>query len=155
MYDQVGFGLSSQFPEQLGNASFWTIDPFVEQLQQLVSYLGVDREHDYMGHSFGTAYGINYAANKDIRQGLRKLILWSPSASASLANDSVWRSREALPEGLRNTLKKHEAEGTTDDDEYQKAAIASMHYDFCRLDIWPDELLKSMSYSSASAFVTL
>lgn len=155
LYDQVGFGLSTLFPEQSGNTSFWTIDPFVEQLQQLTSYLGVESEYDYMGHSYGTAYGMNFAADESVRRGLRKLILWSPVASMSLLHQSLDKRREALPDELRARLEQHEADGTTDSAEYQAAMIESMHYDFCRLDVWPDELLESLSYPNAGAAATL
>lgn len=155
LYDQVGFGLSSLFPEQSGNTSFWTIDPFVEQLQQLTSYLGVESEYDYMGHSYGTAYGMNFAADTSVRQGLRKLILWSPVASMSLLHQSLNMRREALPDELRTRLEQHEADGTTDCADYQAAMMESMHHDFCRLDVWPDELLESLSYPNAGAAATL
>ncbi|KAJ7577887.1 hypothetical protein C8J56DRAFT_798358, partial [Mycena floridula] len=58
LYDQLGFGLSSYFPEQAGNTSFWTVDVLVEQLHELIKYLGIEKQYDYLGHFLGTVMGI-------------------------------------------------------------------------------------------------
>ncbi|KAK7039401.1 proline-specific peptidase [Favolaschia claudopus] len=134
LYDQLGFGLSSHFPREAGNASFWTIDVLVEQLRQLINYLGIQND-------------IELASKPALRVGLRKLVLWSPAASTKLLEESMKQRREMLPADIRETLVKHETEGTTDSDEYGKAMLASMHENFCRLEVWPDELLESFSYS--------
>ncbi|KAJ7787542.1 Alpha/Beta hydrolase protein [Mycena olivaceomarginata] len=148
LYDQMGSGLSSHFPEQAGNTSFWTIDVLVEQLHQLIKYLGIEIQYDFLGHSFGTALGIELAAKSALRMGMRKLVLWSPAASTKLLGESMKKRREMLPDKIRKTLIKHETEGTTNRHEYRKAMLASMHENFCRLEVWPDELLESFSYSS-------
>lgn len=148
LYDQLGFGLSSHFPEQAGNTSFWTTDVFVEQLHQLIKHLGIEARYDYLGHSFATAFGIELASKPALRMGMRKLVLWSPAASTKLLEGSLKKRREMLPDDIRQTLIKHEAEGSIDSDEYKDAMLASMHESFCRLEVWPDELMESLSYSS-------
>jgi pimeloyl-ACP methyl ester carboxylesterase len=120
----------------------------VEQLRELIKYLGIENGYDYLGHSFGTVFGIDLASQPELRKGLRKLILWSPVASMKLADEMFKRRREMIPKEIRETLRKHEEEGTTDSEEYKKAMNAQLHLDFCRLKVWPDELLESLSYSS-------
>ncbi|KAJ7577484.1 proline-specific peptidase [Mycena floridula] len=148
LYDQIGFGLSTHFPDQAGNTSFWTVDVLVQQLHELVKHLGVEKRYDYLGHSFGSLLGIELAAQPALRLGLRRLILWSPVASIALFDKSLEKRREMLPKEIRETLKKHEADGTTESKEYQKAVTASQHHNFCRLEVWPDDLLESLSYQS-------
>ncbi|KAL0571022.1 hypothetical protein V5O48_010943 [Marasmius crinis-equi] len=148
LYDQLGFGLSSHYPDQAGNTSFWTTDILVEQLHELIKFLGIEDRYDYLGHSFGTAFGIDFASNPSLRMGLRRLILWSPVASMKLGDGMLKRRRKMLPEALRETLARHEADGTTDSKEYQKAENAQQHLDFCRLAVWPNDLLESLSYGS-------
>ncbi|KAK7028391.1 proline-specific peptidase [Favolaschia claudopus] len=155
LYDQLGFGLSSHFPQQEGNASFWTIEVLVEQLRQLINYLGIQNEYDLLGHSFGTALSIELASKPALRAGLRKLVLWSPAASTKLLEESMKQRREMLPADIREILVKHETEGTADSDEYRKAMLASMHENFCRLEVWPDELMESFSYSGKDSDASL
>ncbi|THU80841.1 proline-specific peptidase [Dendrothele bispora CBS 962.96] len=148
LYDQIGFGLSSHFPDQAGNTSFWTVSVLAEQLHELIKYLGIEKGYNYLGHSFGTVIGIELSSQPALRTGLRKLILWSPVASMKLADEMFQKRREMLPKGIRKKLEGHEANGTTDSKEYKKAMTASQHHNFCRLEVWPDELLESLSYSS-------
>ncbi|THU98093.1 proline-specific peptidase [Dendrothele bispora CBS 962.96] len=155
LYDQTGFGLSSHFPDQAGNTSFWTVSMLVEQLHELITYLGIEKRYNYLGHSFGTALGIEIAGQPALFMGLQKLILWSPIASIELANEMFKKRREMLPKEILETLKRHEADGTTDSEEYIRAMAASKHHDFCRLEVWPDDLLESLSYSSKDANAAL
>ncbi|KAE9410795.1 proline-specific peptidase [Gymnopus androsaceus JB14] len=134
LYDQLGFGLSSHFPAEAGNAEFWTVDLFVEQLKGLVKYLKIADRYDFMGHSFGTVMGLEISsAQQNLSSGMRKQVLYSPAASVELLNDMMEVRREKAPKEIREALNKHETEGTTDSEEYQKAE-------------WPNELLESMSY---------
>jgi L-proline amide hydrolase len=157
LYDQLGFGLSSHFPDQARNESFWTVEVLVQQLHDLIKYLEIENRFDFMGHSFGTALGVDLAWQPELRMGLRKLILWSPAMSVALLESSSKKQREMLPKEIRETLERHEADGTTDSQEYKKAMSAAQHINFCRLEVWPDELLESFSYSSkdSDAFLTL
>jgi len=147
LYDQLGFGLSSHFPAEAGNAEFWTVNLFVEQLKELVKYLKIADKYDFMGHSFGTVMGLEISsAQQNSSSGMRKQVLYSPAASVELLNDMMEVRREKAPKEIREALNKHETEGTTDSEEYQKAVTAFMHENFCRLEEWPNELLESMSY---------
>ncbi|KAF5350194.1 hypothetical protein D9758_007821 [Tetrapyrgos nigripes] len=162
LYDQLGFGLSTHFPDQAGNTSFWTVDVLVEQLIELIKFLGIEERYDFLGHSFGTVFGIELASRPEaeagaatalrnrhrIRAGLRKLVLWSPCGSVELMDEMLKRRRTKLPEDVREALEKNEANGTTDSEEYKNARMAQMHLDFCRLESWPNDLLESFSYSS-------
>ncbi|KAL0577437.1 hypothetical protein V5O48_004547 [Marasmius crinis-equi] len=155
LYDQLGFGLSSHYPDQAGNTSFWTIAVLVEQLYELIKFLEIENKYDYLGHSFGTAIGIDLASDSSLRMGLRRLILWSPAASTELVDKMLKKRREMLPKAIRNILARHEADGSTDSEEYKEALNAQQHLDFCRLKVWPNDLLESLSYSSKDSDASL
>ncbi|KAJ7922507.1 Alpha/Beta hydrolase protein [Mycena leptocephala] len=137
--------------DQLGqNESFWTVEVLVQQLHDLIKYLEIENRFDFMGHSFGTALGVDLAWQPELRMGLRKLILWSPAMSVALLESSSKKQREMLPKEIRETLERHEADGTTDSQEYKKAMSAAQHINFCRLEVWPDELLERCISDSVS-----
>jgi pimeloyl-ACP methyl ester carboxylesterase len=80
MYDQVGCGRSTHLPEKFGDGSFWTIDLFLSELENLLSHLGIQDDYDLLGQSWG---GI-LASELAVRQptGLKKLILANALASS-------------------------------------------------------------------------
>ena len=47
------------------------------------------------------------------------------------------RLREALPPEVQETLRRHEAAGTTADSEYETAMLVFYRRHVCRLDPWP------------------
>ncbi|KAJ7577924.1 proline iminopeptidase [Mycena floridula] len=148
LYDRIGFGQSTHFPDQAGNSSFWTVDVLVEQLLELVRYLGVEKRYDFLGHSFGTVLGMEVASRRELRMGLRKLILCNPAASTSLLGKSMRKRRDMVPKEIQETLIRHEKDGTTDSEDYKRAMLAFRHDSFCRLKVWPEDVLESLSYSS-------
>ncbi len=53
-YDQVGCGRSTHFPEKKGDASFWTFNLFIQELDNLVRQFDLHREGFYLlGQSWG------------------------------------------------------------------------------------------------------
>ncbi|OBZ67515.1 L-amino acid amidase [Grifola frondosa] len=50
-----------------------------------------------------------------------------------------------LPQDVQDMLKKHEADGTTDSQEYQDAMQVFYNKHVCSLNPWPELLLKSFS----------
>jgi proline-specific peptidase len=113
-YDQLGSGNS----DPVRGPSLWTIDLFVEELSAIIRSLGLERVH-ILGHSWGGQLALEYALGHT--SGLESLIL-----ADSLASSIHWAAeadllRADLPEHVRQTLLKHETDGTTDSPEYQKA----------------------------------
>jgi proline iminopeptidase len=78
--------------------------------------------------------------------GLVSLVLSSTLSSAALWREESLRLRAALPAEIRGPLDEHEAAGTTDDPEYERAIFAFLHRHLCRLDPWPplvEEIVRS------------
>jgi proline iminopeptidase len=84
--------------------------------------------------------------------GIVSLILASPPLSIPrwLADAAVYRAE--LPAEVRATLDQHEAAGTTDSVEYQAATMVYYQRHVCRLDPWPEPLLRAVAGLGAPVY---
>ena len=60
LYDQRGAGRSASLPSPVGKSIDDTMTNYVEELEQIVKYFGVESVH-LVGHSFGAAIAIKFA----------------------------------------------------------------------------------------------
>jgi proline-specific peptidase len=80
-YDQIGNGLSTHLTSKAGDEAFWSIDLFKDELDNLLSHLGLrQRPIDVYGHSWGGMLAVEWAATPSGAH-LRRLILSSSLAS--------------------------------------------------------------------------
>jgi len=130
-YDQLGCG-NSDHPH---DPSLWTVDLFVEELATMREALGLERAHIF-GHSWGGMLAMEYALTQP--EGLASLVLADSPASMRQFVEGTNRLRVALPADVQETLREHEAAGTTDDPAYQEAMMEFYRRHLCRLDPWPE-----------------
>lgn len=135
-YDQLGAGRS----DRPADISLWTIDRFVRELDDVRNALGLDQVHIY-GHSWGTMLAVDYMLTKP--KGVSSLILASPALSVRRWAEDADRLLAELPEDLQIAIKDHSAAGTTDDPEYQEAAMEYYRRFFSRSDPWSPDLLRA------------
>lgn len=139
LYDQLGSGNSSK----PSDPSLWTVDLFLAELATVREALGLDRMH-LLGHSWGGMLAQEYALTQP--EGLAGLVLSSTLSSSLLWREESLRLRADLPAEIREPLDAHEAAGTTDDPEYERAVFEFLHRHLCRLDPWPpivEEMVRS------------
>ena len=144
LYDQIGNGLSTHLPEKKGDTSFWTIQLFIDELNNLITSLGIQDRFDFLGHSWGGALGSTYAATQP--KGLRRLVLASSPAAAKDWMIAGLKWQEGLPKDVQDTINKHEKAGTTDSPEYQEAIMMFYQKHVCRIQPWPKNLLASFEW---------
>jgi L-proline amide hydrolase len=142
LYDQLGNGRSTHFPER--GADFWTVELFVRELQNLVETLGLGDRHHVLGSSWGGFLAQEYALTRPA--GLRSLVLADTAASFPDFVAEANRLRAELPPEVEATLKRHEEAGTTDDPEYEEACMVFYGRHVCRLDPWPPELIEAFAW---------
>lgn len=53
LYDQIGNGQSTHLPEKNGDGSFWNEQLFLDELDNLLTHLGIKDNYDLLGHSWG------------------------------------------------------------------------------------------------------
>ena len=138
-YDQLGAGNSTHLRGR--GADFWTIDLFLDELDNLLRSLGVQESYHLLGQSWGGMLGAEHA----IRQpaGLRALVISNSPASMALWVGEAKRLREDLPTRVRDALNRHEADGTIEDPEY--LAATQVYYDrhVCRVVPNPPEVART------------
>lgn len=137
LYDQIGNGGSSHLPDR--GADFWTVQLFLDELDNLLRSLGIADDYVLFGHSWGGILSAKHAAAKP--KGLRGLVLADAPASYPLWRGEMEVLRAQLPFGVDDILRRHEAAGTTDTKEYLDASMVFYNKHVCRLDPWPREYL--------------
>ena len=120
-YDQVGGGRSTLLPDE--GADFWTVDFFLDELDNLLGHLGIEDHYHLLGQSWGGMLAAEHAIRQP--RGLVSLILSNSPASMDLWASEAAKLRAELPEEVAATLDRHEANDTTDDPEYLAATSRS------------------------------
>jgi proline-specific peptidase len=129
-YDQLGCGNS----ERVTDASVYSIDFFKEELVAVRSALNLERMHLF-GQSWGGCLALEHALEKPT--GLSSLILANTPCNIRQFVAEAYRLMDELPADVQETIRKHEADGTTQDVEYKQAMEVFNHRYLCRLDPWP------------------
>ena len=148
LYDQLGSGNSSK----PSDPSLWTVELFLAELENVREALGLEQVH-LLGHSWGGMLAQEYALTQP--EGLVSLVLSSTLSSAALWREESLRLRAALPAEIREPLDAHEAAGTTDDPEYERAIFAFLHRHLCRLDPWPPLVEEVMRSTNLEVYKTM
>src|SRR6266704_1679897 len=104
--------------------------------------LGLDRCH-VLGHSWGGMLGMAYAITRPA--GLVSLLVESSPASVPFWLTELARLRADLPPEVDEVLRRHEAAGSTDSEEYHAAMVAFYDRHVCRLRPYPDWLDRCFS----------
>jgi proline-specific peptidase len=135
-YDQLGCGRSDK-PD---NTSLWTISRFVAEIDAVRRALNLNRHHLY-GHSWGGWLAIEYLLRQP--RGVSAVVLASTSASAAQFVAGTRNLRRLLPPHVRRVLDYYEARGEFTAPEYLEAVNVFYQNFFCRLDPYPEPLLRS------------
>ena len=139
LYDQLGSGRSTHLPDK--DASFWQVQLFVDELDNLLRHLGITRHYHLLGQSWGGMLAAEHAVLRPA--GLRSLVIANAPASMDLWVREANRLRALLPPDVQATLLRHEADGSTDTDSYQQAVLVFYGRHLCRVP-WPPELQASV-----------
>ena len=149
LYDQLGNGRSDHLPD--ADPSFWTVELFTAELNALVEHLGIAGRYHVVGQSWGGMLALAHALERP--PGLVSVVAADSPASVP---DFAAGARELLgelPPEVGETIARHEEAGTTDSPEYQ-AAIQEFYARFlCRLDPWPDALVRTFDQIEADPTV--
>ena len=136
-YDQLGCGNS----DQPHDPSLWNVDLFVEEVGVMRRALGLEHVH-LLGQSWGGMLALQYALTQPA--GLVSLVIASAPASMRQWIAETQRLRMALPPETQQILRQHEQAGTTASPAYQEAVMVFYRRHVCRLDPWPDCLMRSL-----------
>ncbi|MFI0353842.1 proline iminopeptidase-family hydrolase [Actinomadura sp. 9N407] len=140
-YDQFGNGRSGHRPD--APADFWTVELFVDELAALIEHVSPPDGYHLLGHSWGGMLALELAARRP--EGLRSIVVADAFASSADYLDGVAGLVAGLPADVRSTIEEHEAAGTTESPEYQRAVRAFYGRHVCRARPVPDEVMRTMA----------
>jgi proline-specific peptidase len=137
-FDQLGCG-KSDLPD---DASLWRIERFVEEVAAVRNTLNLGQVHLF-GPSWGGWLAIEYMMGKP--SGIVSLILASTSASLRQFAEETARLKATLPQEVQDRLNRYEAVDDIHNPEYEEAMMAFYTRFVCRLDPWPEPLMRTLN----------
>lgn len=140
-YDQLGSGRSTHLREN--GADFWTVELFLDELQNLLEGLGIVDDYHLLGQSWGGMLGAEHAIRRP--KGLRSLVISNSPASMTLWLAAAAEMRALLPPDVQETLTRHETAGTTDSREYAAAMEVFYARHVCRVVPQPPEVARTFA----------
>jgi L-proline amide hydrolase len=140
-YDQLGNGRSTHLPD--ASPDFWTVELFLAELDNLLETLGIADRYALLGQSWGGMLAAEHAVRRPA--GLRGLVIANSPASMHLWSVAADRLRAQLPPDVEQTLRAHEAAGTTDSPEYKEAVDVFYERHLCRVVPMPEEVAYAMA----------
>jgi proline iminopeptidase len=149
-YDQLGCGNSDR-PD---DPALWTLPAYVDEVEDVRRGLGLDRFVLY-GHSWGGMLAIDYALKYEDR--VRGMVVSNMTAGMK----SYQRRTNALKNTLldpvsRARLSAMELKGAFDSAEYQQIVMRMLYPKMlCRLDPWPEPLLRSFRNLNGQIYQTM
>jgi L-proline amide hydrolase len=149
LYDQLGCGRSEHLPD--APAGFWTVQLFKDELVELTRHLGIADRYAVVGQSWGGMLALEHAL--DHPPGLRAIVVADSPASMVLWVEEANRLRAELPADVQATLLRHEEAGTTEDPEYEQAMMVFYERHVCRLQPFPDCLMRTFEQIAADPTV--
>jgi proline iminopeptidase len=153
-YDQLG----SAYSDQPKDTSLWTIDRYVDEVEQVRQALHLDKDNFcLLGQSWGGVLAIEYALK--YQQHLKCLVISNmmdsiPAYNAYAKNVLM----PAMDQAKLAEVKKLEAEHRTDDPRYM-AILGPMHYEQHVLRMpeaqWPEPVTRSFGHINTQIYALM
>jgi proline iminopeptidase len=153
-YDQLGSFRSDQ-PD---DPSLWTLERFVDEVEQVRQALGLDRDNFVLlGQSWGGLLALEYALHH--QEHLKGLVISNMMSSARLYNEYAENVlMPAMDQDVLAEIKRFEAEGRTEDPRYEKLLIEH-HYVLHVLRMppadWPDPVQRTFAHLNPAIYVPM
>ncbi|MGN9843210.1 proline iminopeptidase-family hydrolase [Nonomuraea sp. H19] len=148
-YDQLGIGNSTHLPGE--GADFWTVQLFLDELDNLLAALGLDGGYHVLGQSWGGMLAAEHAVRRPA--GLKALVIANSPASMELWLSEAARLRALLPPEVQKTLREHEEAGTTGHPGYKAAEAVFNARHVCRIVPNPPEVAATFAAIDADPTV--
>jgi proline iminopeptidase len=145
-YDQLGCG----FSDTPDDASLWTLERYLGEVEQVRRALGLERFVLY-GHSWGGLLGMEYALRHP--QHLSGLVISNMTASVAEYVKHAEVLLGQLPAAARATIQKARAAQSFESAEYQKVLMEEVYSKhLCRLDPWPEPVQRAFRTVNAKIY---
>jgi proline iminopeptidase len=153
-YDQ----LESAYSDQPGDTSLWTVERYVDEVEQVRKALGLDSSNFYLlGHSWGGILAMEYALK--YQQNLKGLIISNMMSSIpeymKYADDVLGPQ---LDPAVLKEIKELETKGEYTSDRYQEL-VSTYYYPEHVLrmppDKWPEPVNRAFSRSNYALYLAM
>ncbi|HEX9011411.1 MAG TPA: proline iminopeptidase-family hydrolase [Holophagaceae bacterium] len=151
-YDQLG----SAFSDQPTDTSLWTIDRFVDEVEQVRQALGLTKDDFYLlGHSWGGVLAMEYALKYP--QHLKGLVI--SNMMASIPDYNRYAETVLAPQmdpAVLKEIKALEAKGQYESPRYMELLTAAFYHEHvCRLAEWPDAVNRGFGRINRQIYVLM
>jgi len=151
-YDQLG----ASYSDQPKDSSLWTVDRYVDEVEQVRKVLHLDKGNLYvLGQSWGGILALEYALKYQDR--IKGLIISNMVPSIPdynrYATDVL--AKDMDPKVLAE-IKDLEAKKQYSNPRYEELLMPNFYKKhICRLDEWPDPLLRSFKHMNQEVYVMM
>ncbi|KAI0775111.1 proline-specific peptidase [Trametes elegans] len=137
LYDQLGNARSTHLPDK--PPTFWTIDLFLDEFENLVKYFGIQDGYVSLGHSWGGMMAAELVVRRQPK-GLQRLVIADSPASIALWTQSFKELVAEFPQDVQDGI----AVGQKDRERFWKAYLTVAAVHGCRAQPFPKELEYSL-----------
>ena len=150
-YDQLG----SYYSDQPSDTSLWTIERFVEEVEQVRTKLGLTPDNFYLlGNSWGGLLAMEYALK--YQDNLKGLIICNMTADFDKYEAYNAQLRSQLRPTLLDSLKVYEDKEDYFNPDYA-AMVVNEYYTrhICRMPVenWPDPVNRALKHVNGDVYV--
>lgn len=152
-YDQLG----SYYSDQPTDSSLWTLERFVEELEQVRVALGLNKDNFYLlGNSWGGILGMEYALK--YQQNLKGLIVSNMTADFAKYGAYNAKLRAQMRKSLVDSLESFEKKNDYLSPVYQKLVFDEY---YCQHILrkpaaeWPEPVLRSFKHVNQPVYEIL
>jgi len=151
-YDQLG----SAYSDQPKDESLWTIERFVDEVEQVRVALGLTKDDFYLlGHSWGGMLAVEYAlAHPEQLKGLviSNMMMSIPDYNR-YANDVLAKGMDAA---VVREIRELEKKGEFESPRYMVLLLPNFYAKhICRLAEWPDAIMRAFNKLNKQVYVLL
>jgi len=141
-YDQLG----SYYSDQPTDSSLWTIEHFVEEVEQVRKAIGAGKDNFYIyGNSWGGILGIEYALK--YQEHLKGLIIGDMMSSIPAYAEYQKKLHAAMRKTAVDSIMMFEATQQYDSPDYQRLLMEEYYSKhICRLPEWPEPVNRSFKH---------
>lgn len=151
-YDQLG----SYYSDQPTDSSLWTIDRFVDEVEQVRKALNLDSSNFFLlGNSWGGILAMEYALK--YQQHLKGLIICNMMASCP---DYDKYAKEVLAKQIDpkilDTIRHLEATNDFQNPKYFELLMPNFYkLHICRLEEWPDPVNRALKHVNGAIYTMM
>lgn len=148
-YDQLG----SAYSDQPSDKSLWTIDRFVEEVEQVRIKLGLNKDNFYLfGSSWGGILAMEYAHK--YQKNMKGLIISNMTASFESCRNYNQVLRSQLDPEVLKTLQSYEKNNDLENPKYVDMVQKEFYNrHICRCKVWPEPVVRGFAKINPEVYV--